>query len=85
MPGVLMIEGLNQVAGILLYFLSNQQKQPVVFVGCDGYSIHRQAIPGSRLEYFVSLEKSKRGIFMFNGQINVDGYKSIKTRVKLKI
>ena len=74
MPGVLIIEGMAQVAGILAY-----QSDPSVagkvtyFVGIDGAKFRRPVVPGDQLTYEVEVAGCKRGIWMFTSKAFVDG------------
>ena len=83
MPGVLMLEGLNQTAGILLYFVSGGKKEPLRFVGFGGSKIRKSAFPGDRLEYFVEYLKEKRGIFRLRGEVTVNDYRCMDTTITL--
>lgn len=76
MPGVLIIEALAQAAGILAF--QTEDRLPaddtiIYFVGIDGARFKRPVTPGDTLTFQVKLLKSKRGIWMFEGQALVDG------------
>jgi UDP-N-acetylglucosamine acyltransferase len=58
MPGVLMIESLTQVAGLLLFAERRQELRPAGCAwlrGVDNAKFRRQVVPGDRLELEVTL------------------------------
>ena len=71
MPGVLMLEALAQAAA-LLSFHSNDivpdEKVVYYFAGIDSARFKRPVEPGDALTLKVALERTKAGIFKFNGQ-----------------
>ncbi|HEY8542311.1 MAG TPA: 3-hydroxyacyl-ACP dehydratase FabZ [Pseudothermotoga sp.] len=64
-PGVLIIEGLAQAAGIML--LEPDQNVIPLFLGIDEARFKSEVRPGDTLIYEVSLKESKLGIFKVNG------------------
>lgn len=64
-PGVLIIEGLAQAAGIML--LEPDQSVIPLFLGIDEARFKSEVRPGDTLIYEVSLKESKLGIFKVNG------------------
>lgn len=76
MPGVLMIEALAQLSGIL-YFLKKNIKPSAegrfYFAGVDSAKFKRVVIPGDKLSLDVQLIRNKFDIWMFSGQATVDG------------
>jgi len=83
MPEVLMLEGLNQVGGLLLYYLSGRKKCPPVFTGFGSGLIRKSAVPGDHIEYFIELNKSARGIHTLHGNVTVNGSPCLKVDIKL--
>ncbi|MFW9603434.1 MAG: 3-hydroxyacyl-ACP dehydratase FabZ [Trichlorobacter sp.] len=74
MPGVLIIEGMAQVAGILAYQSDLSVAGKVTyFVGIDGAKFRRPVVPGDQLTYEVEVAGCKRGIWMFTSKAFVDG------------
>lgn len=76
MPGVLMIEAMAQIAGILImkssdYSLDSQPR--FVLAGVDNVRIKKMVKPGDQLEFNIRLDKVKRGIWCFSGEARVDG------------
>lgn len=68
MPGVLMVEAMAQVAGVLGFVTTG--KRPAdgyiyLFVGADNIRFKRQVIPGDQLVLEAELVTSKRHIYKF--------------------
>lgn len=77
-PGVMILEGLAQ-AGSLLVFetikddLGDNPKIIPYFAGIDKAKFKKPVLPGDKLEYQVSIMKSKMGIWQLLGKAVVDG------------
>ena len=76
MPGVLIVEAMAQVAGILGFV--SQSKRPddgyiYLLCGVDNARFKRQVVPGDRLDLRSELITVKRNILKFSGQASVDG------------
>jgi 3-hydroxyacyl-[acyl-carrier-protein] dehydratase len=69
MPGVLIVEAMAQVGGIVLTNLPEYTSLPTdrrwlfVFTGIDGVRFRRQVVPGDQLKMTVDLLSFKRGRF----------------------
>ena len=76
MPGVLVVEAMAQLAG-LLTFLSKLAKsdgtQLVLFAGIDEARFKRQVVPGDALLLNADLDRAVRGIGRFRCRATVDG------------
>ena len=75
MPGVLMVEALAQVGGILI-LMFNKIKDPnlsAYFVGLDKVRFRKAIIPGDELRIEVNVVKLKSRIARLHGIIKVDG------------
>ena len=75
MPGVLIIEALGQVAGVLGF--KSQGKKPkdgyqYLFVGVNNARFRRPVVPGDRLMLKAELEAFRRGIYKFKCSAMVD-------------
>lgn len=74
MPGVLQIEAMAQVGGILLL---NQVENPetvwVYLVGVENARFRRTVVPGDTLELRLELLALKRGVCKMKGEVFVDG------------
>lgn len=76
MPGVLTLEALCQVAGILIHeFLPEAEREGKAgFVGgMDAVRFHRRVVPGDQLRLEVTLLKNKAGVFRVEATAKVDG------------
>ena len=87
-PGVLMLEGLNQVAGLLLFLTSQDKKRrkpPVFFTGFGNGLIKKQAVPGDTIKHTVWKLRQRFRTVKFLGQIKVNGIKAMETSISLTI
>ncbi len=86
MPGVLIVEAMAQVGGIVLTHLPEYLSLPAetrglfVFTGIDGVRFRRQVVPGDQLVMTAELLSFKRGRFAkmkaraeVDGQVAADG------------
>jgi len=76
MPGVLIIEALAQVAGLLAYISADVIANPdatVYFVGIDKARFRRPVLPGDQLILIARFERSLRGIWQLATVAEVDG------------
>ncbi len=80
MPGVLIVEAMAQVGGIVLTHLPEYKGGLFVFTGIDGVRFRRQVVPGDQLKMTVELLSFKRGRFAkmkaraeVDGQLAADG------------
>ena len=84
MPGVLVIEALAQISGILVVYRLKKQsdKSDVVFefmlVGVDKARFKKQVVPGDQLMLHAKIVKNKGKIFYF------DVYSSVKDQITSK-
>ena len=76
MPGVLVIEAMAQVAGLLTMLSDVARRdgsQLVLFAGIDDARFKRQVLPGDTLLLEAQLERAVRGIGRFHTKATVDG------------
>ncbi|MEM8639890.1 MAG: 3-hydroxyacyl-ACP dehydratase FabZ [Cyanobacteria bacterium P01_G01_bin.54] len=74
MPGVLMVEAMAQVGGIILKQIPGQEENLFVFAGIDKVRFRRPVVPGDRLVMTVELLKFRRsGFGKMQGRAEVDG------------
>jgi 3-hydroxyacyl-[acyl-carrier-protein] dehydratase len=74
MPGVLMLEAMAQAAALLAFDATGVElddKTVYYFAGIDAARFKRPVEPGDQLVLEVLLERSRAGIFKFNGVIRV--------------
>jgi 3-hydroxyacyl-[acyl-carrier-protein] dehydratase len=75
MPGVLIVEAMAQVGGILAYLSSNDEirKKVCYFVAIDNAKFRRPVVPGDQLRIEVECVSTRRNIWCFKGNVYVDG------------
>lgn len=76
MPGVLIIEALAQVSGILGFVMNNQKPNSgslFLFAGADRIRFKKQVVAGDQLVLKSELVMQKRGIYKYNCTATVDG------------
>ena len=74
-PGVLMIEGMAQTAGIIGMLSTGETERPtaVYFLTIDNCKFRKPAGPGDTIEYHMSLANRKRAMWWFHGEAKVNG------------
>lgn len=75
MPGVMMVEAMAQVAGVL-GFVSHDKSPDThlyVFAGADNVRFKRQVVPGDRLTLEAVFTGNRRHIYKFSCRALVDG------------
>lgn len=76
MPGVLILEALAQLTGVLGFSLSGNSHKDgylYLFAGVDNVRFKQSAYPGDRLDMEAQLIAGKRGIYKVATQAYVDG------------
>lgn len=73
-PGVLMIEGMAQTAGVLCVLASTgKQAGEVYFMTIDKAKFRKPVVPGDRLEYHMNKIARRRNMWWFRGEALVAG------------
>lgn len=72
MPGVLQIEALAQLAGVLLFYGKNNEGSLGFFRAIENVKFRRTVVPGDQLRLEVHIERKKGGLAKFVGQVYVD-------------
>lgn len=74
-PGVLMIEGMAQTAGIIGMLSSSETQRPtaVYFLTIDKCKFRKPAVPGDTIHYHMHRINRKRAMWWFHGEAKVDG------------
>jgi 3-hydroxyacyl-[acyl-carrier-protein] dehydratase len=74
MPGVLILEGMAQVGGILAYYSLPEMvgKKLIYFAGVDKVRFRRPVVPGDQLIYEMVVLKHKGKIWKMGGKATVD-------------
>ena len=76
MPGVLIVEAMAQISGILGFVMNNQKPSSdkiFLFAGAERVRFRKQVVPGDQLVLKAELMMQKRGIYRHNCIATVDG------------
>lgn len=76
MPGVLIIEALAQVSGVLGFLMNDEKPKPgslFLFAGAERIRFKKQVVAGDQLVLKSQLMMQKRGIYKYNCTASVDG------------
>jgi 3-hydroxyacyl-[acyl-carrier-protein] dehydratase len=84
MPGVLIIEAMAQVGGILAFLASGDDYTTKVcyFGAIDGAKFRKPVVPGDQLRIEIDVIACKRGIWVISAKAFVDG--KLVTEAELK-
>ncbi len=72
MPGVLIVEGLAQAAGLLMLESGNMEGKVALFLGIDRFRFKKQVRPGDSLLYTVEKTGGRGELFKFSVKAMVD-------------
>ncbi|WP_127089719.1 3-hydroxyacyl-ACP dehydratase FabZ [Aquabacter cavernae] len=86
MPGVLIIEGMAQTAGVVCILakggIPKDQPAPLVyFMTIDDAKFRRPVVPGDVLEYHMVKETKRRNMWWYRGEARVAGELVAQARV----
>jgi UDP-N-acetylglucosamine acyltransferase len=85
MPGVLLLEGLAQAAGIwLLEESGDPESREIQVVGIDGAKFRRPVVPGDQLLLEVRLLRRRRGLARFDGSVRVGDQRVAEATILLQ-
>jgi 3-hydroxyacyl-[acyl-carrier-protein] dehydratase len=75
MPGVLIVEALAQIGGILAYATEpfDASSSLMYFLGIDKAKFRRPVTPGDRLDLEVSVTHHRTNVWKFRGEASVEG------------
>jgi 3-hydroxyacyl-[acyl-carrier-protein] dehydratase len=75
MPGVLLIEGMAQTAGVLCISSREQPEQPrlVYFMTIDKAKFRKPVVPGDVVEYHMRRLRRRMNMWWFHGEARVAG------------
>ena len=84
MPGVLIVEAMAQVAGIMAYLASDDETKKKVsyFMAIDSAKFRKPVVPGDQLRIEITTTMNRRGIWGVDGKAFVDG--KLVTEASLK-
>ncbi len=72
MPGVLVIEAMAQVAGVMA-FRSGIEGKSVYFMSIDNAKFRRPIVPGDQIMMEIKVLKQRGNVWKFSGTATVDG------------
>jgi 3-hydroxyacyl-[acyl-carrier-protein] dehydratase len=72
MPGVLVIEAMAQVAGVMA-FSSGMEGKSVFFMSIDNAKFRRPIVPGDQVMLEIKVLKQRGNVWRFSGAATVDG------------
>jgi len=81
MPGVLQLEAMAQLGGVLLSHLPNCEGKLAVFAGIDNVRFRRMVVPGDRLEMRCELTKLRYPIGKASCVASVDGETAVEAEL----
>ncbi len=73
MPGVLIVEAMAQVGGVLAFKSASVNNKVVYFMGIDNARFRKPVFPGDTLELQLKVSKSRGNIWGFKGEAFVAG------------
>ncbi|EZQ12428.1 MULTISPECIES: 3-hydroxyacyl-ACP dehydratase FabZ [unclassified Acinetobacter] len=76
MPGVLIVEAMAQISGVLGFIMNNEKPKPgslFLFAGAEKVRFKKQVVPGDQLVLKSELVMQKRGIYKYLCSASVDG------------
>jgi 3-hydroxyacyl-[acyl-carrier-protein] dehydratase len=72
-PGVLLLEGMAQTAGVLCVHARKESPPYVYFMTIDGAKFRKPVVPGDTVEYHMTLHKRRRNMWWYRGEAKVEG------------
>jgi 3-hydroxyacyl-[acyl-carrier-protein] dehydratase len=89
-PGVMILEGMAQVGGILAFksggYTPEQMKEKVMyFMSIDGAKFRSPVKPGDRLEYRIGVKKLKKTLIVLDAKAYVDDILVTEAELKAMI
>lgn len=86
MPGVLIVEAMAQVAGVLvLKEIPDRANKLVFLAGIDNAKFRRPVVPGDQLRIEMKVIKKKASVAKMHGQATVDGNLVAEVEVLCKL
>jgi len=84
-PGVLQIEAMAQMGGLLVLSRPENTGKLAFFTGADELKFRKQVVPGDQLKLEVELLREKRGLCQVRGKASVDGQMSCEGIVSFMV
>ena len=76
MPGVFQMEAIQQTAGLIINTIEGKESNQIYFLSAETVKIKRRIGPDSEYVTHVKVIEKRRGIWKFEGDLEVDGKKS---------
>lgn len=73
MPGVLIVEAMAQVGGVLAFKSADVTNKVVYFMGIDKARFRKPVLPGDSIEFMLNVTKCRGTIWAFKGEAYVAG------------
>jgi 3-hydroxyacyl-[acyl-carrier-protein] dehydratase len=84
-PGVLMLEALAQMGGLLVLGRDENMGKLALFTGANDVKWRRTVVPGDQVKLEVELLKEKRGLCVVQGKATVEGDLACEATVKFMV
>jgi len=86
MPGVLIIESMAQVAGVMIYRdMPDKERKLIYFTGIENAKFRRPVLPGDQLRIEMQLLNRRSNFGKMNGQATVEGKLAAEATVTFAI
>jgi 3-hydroxyacyl-[acyl-carrier-protein] dehydratase len=74
MPGVMILEALSQIGGILAYVSEpfDANNNIMFFLGIEKAKFRRQVVPGDRMDLHVEVMHHRSNVWKFAGEVTVE-------------
>lgn len=87
MPGVLIVEALAQIGGILAH--ASDPFDPggklMLFLGIDRARFRKPVVPGDKLDLYVEVVQRRSSVWKLRGQASVDGVRAAEAELLAQI
>ena len=81
-PGVMMIEGMAQTAGVIgITAMKEERPKAVYFLTVDKCKFRKPVIPGDTIEYHMKYINRKRAMWWYYGEARVNGVVAAQAEV----
>ena len=85
MPGVLIVEAMAQVGGLIVTQMPDIPKGLFVFAGIDSVRFRRPVVPGDQLILDASLKNQRKNFWVFEGKATVEEKLVAQAEIKLML
>jgi 3-hydroxyacyl-[acyl-carrier-protein] dehydratase len=84
-PGVLQIEAIAQIGGMLVLSRPENLGKLAFFTAVDEVKFRRQVVPGDQLKLEAEITREKRNLCVVKGKASVDGQMSCEATVSFMV